>query len=175
MHAIDNACRYGERGKGTSFDVASCMEVEEPIVTLEGLCWSEADSGFCVGLHGASWKGFFVCLGVCSEFNFALFLEINGGPRHERPRRNRAVHAAIYGERVDPENGFSTMREIILFGFFFCRVTMFMYCGPVPSSYSFVSLFVIRVHRMRWYWGWFPCLVKRCVTPQISCPCIILL
>ena len=50
-------------------------------------------------------KGFFVCLGVCAKFNFSVFLEINGGPRHERPRRNCAGHAAIYGERVDPENG----------------------------------------------------------------------
>ena len=48
---------------------------------------------------------FLVCLGVRAEFNFSVFLEFNGGPRHECSRRNRSGHAAIDGERVDPENG----------------------------------------------------------------------
>ena len=47
---------------------------------------------------------FFVCLGVCIEFDFAVFLEINNGHRHERFRRNHAEHAAFYRETVDPEN-----------------------------------------------------------------------
>ena len=45
-----------------------------------------------------------MCLGLCTKFNFAVFLEDNGGPSHECSRRNRAGHAAIDGERVDPEN-----------------------------------------------------------------------
>ena len=98
IHAVDNVCWDGERG-------ASGTEVEEPIGTLEVSCWSEADSGFCAGLHGVACKGFLVCRGVCAEFNFAVFLEFNVGPHHECSRRNRAGHAAIYGDLIEPENG----------------------------------------------------------------------
>ena len=31
VHAVDNACQDGERGKGASFDAASATEVKEPI------------------------------------------------------------------------------------------------------------------------------------------------
>ena len=105
IHAVDNVCRDGERVKGTPFDTVSGKEVEEPIGTLEVSCWSEADIGFCAGLHGVACKVFLVCRGICAEFNFAVFLEVNGGPRHECSRRNCAGNAAIYGERIDPENG----------------------------------------------------------------------
>ena len=47
VNAINNARRYGERGEGTSFDAASCAEVEEPVGTLEFSCWSETYSEFC--------------------------------------------------------------------------------------------------------------------------------
>ena len=101
VHKVDNACRYGDN--------------QNPALDLRGV----------------SWEGFFVCLGVCAKFDFSVFLEINGGSRHERPQRNRSGHTAIYGERVDPKTAFSTMPEIILFGFL-CRVTSSMYCGTVP-------------------------------------------
>ena len=39
LYAVDNARRDGERGEGTSFDAASCTEVEEPVGTLEVSCW----------------------------------------------------------------------------------------------------------------------------------------
>ena len=103
LKAINNACRDGERGKGTSFDEASCVEVEEPVGTLEVYCWSEAYSGFCVWLRWVSWEDCFVCLGVYAEFYFAVFAEIDGGPCHERPRGDRGGHATIYWERVDPK------------------------------------------------------------------------
>ena len=64
MHAVNKAYWDGERGKGTSFGAASGTKVEGPIGTLEVLCWSEADSGFCAGLCGVAWNGFFVFLGV---------------------------------------------------------------------------------------------------------------
>ena len=51
VHAVDNACRDWERGEGTSFDVASCTEVEEPIVTLEISCWSKAYIALGEGLR----------------------------------------------------------------------------------------------------------------------------
>ena len=35
MNAINNVRRDGERVEGTSFDAASCAEVEEPVGTLE--------------------------------------------------------------------------------------------------------------------------------------------
>ena len=73
VHAVDNACRDRERVKGTSFDVDSGTDIEQPIGTLEVSCLSEADSGFCVGLRGVVCKGFLVCLGVCAKFNFAVF------------------------------------------------------------------------------------------------------
>ena len=91
-------------GEVIMFDVASCTEVEEPVGTLEVSCWSEAYSGFCVGLRGFSWEGFFVCLGVCAEFDFLVFVKINGGSCHKRPHRDRAEHFAVYCERFDPKN-----------------------------------------------------------------------
>ena len=86
------------------FDAESCTEVEEPVGTLEVSCWSEAYSGFCVGLSGFSWKGFLVCLVVCAEFDFVVFVEINGDSCHKRPRRDHAEHTAVYCERVEPKN-----------------------------------------------------------------------
>ena len=50
--------------------------------------------------------------------NFAVFLEVNGGPRHECSWRNLAGRAAIDGECVETETVFYTMQEIILFGDF---------------------------------------------------------
>ena len=47
VNTINNACRDRERGDGTSFDVASCAEVEGPVGTLEVSCWSETYSRFC--------------------------------------------------------------------------------------------------------------------------------
>ena len=105
MHAVDNTCWDGERGKSTLFDAASSTDFEEPMVTLEVSCWSEADSWFCTGLRGVAWKGFFLCLNVCVEFNLAVFLEVNGGPCHECFWRNHAGHAAIDGACVETENG----------------------------------------------------------------------
>ena len=107
MHTVNNARRDGDMGKGVLFIPASCKEVEEPMGTLEVSCWSEADSRFCAVFCGVAWKYFFVSLGVCAKLNFAVFFEINGGPCHERSRRNCAGHAAIYGGRVEPENSVS--------------------------------------------------------------------
>ena len=104
MYAVGNACRDGERVEGEFFYAASCVEVEEPVGTLEVYCWSEAYIGFCAGFRGVSWEGFFVCLGVCAEFDFAVFFQINGGPCHERLRRDRAGHDAVYWERIDTKN-----------------------------------------------------------------------
>ena len=78
------------------FDMAPCAEAEEPVETLEVSCWSEAYSTFCAGLRRVSWEGFFVCLCVCTEFDFAVFAKFNGGPCHERPQRNRAGRSTIY-------------------------------------------------------------------------------
>ena len=116
VHAVDNARQDGEKGEGTSFDAASCTEVDEPIGTLEVSCWSKAYSGLSTGLCGVSWEGFLVCLGVCDKFDFSVSLEINGGPLHERPQINCAGHADINRERVETKNGVFTMWEIILFG-----------------------------------------------------------
>ena len=58
----------------------------------------------------------FVCLGVCTEFYFAVFVEIDGGPFHERLRRDRTGHPDVYWERVEPKTVSFTMQEIILFG-----------------------------------------------------------
>ena len=33
VKAIDNARRDGERSEGTSFDAASCVDIEEPVGT----------------------------------------------------------------------------------------------------------------------------------------------
>ena len=44
-------------------------------------------------------------LGVCAEFDFAVFFETNVGTRHEGPWICCAGHAAVYRERVDPKNG----------------------------------------------------------------------
>ena len=38
VNAINNARQDGERDEGTSFDVASCAEVEKPVETLEVSC-----------------------------------------------------------------------------------------------------------------------------------------
>ena len=51
VNAINNARRDGERGEGMSFDVASYVEVDEPVGTLEVSCWSKAYRGFCAGLR----------------------------------------------------------------------------------------------------------------------------
>ena len=73
-----------------------------------------------------------MCLGVCAELNFAVFLEINDSARHECLWRNCAGHAAIYGERVETENGvFHHAGDNYVW--VFCRVTSSMYCGTVPS------------------------------------------
>ena len=61
---------------------------------------------------------FFVCLGVCTEFDFSVFIKINGGPCNELPQRHCAGHAAIYGDLAEPKTVSYTMREIILFGGF---------------------------------------------------------
>ena len=64
-------------------------------------------------------ESFFVCLGVCAKFNFAVFLEVNGGPRHEHLRINFSGYAAIYGECIDPENGiFRHAGDHSVWGFF---------------------------------------------------------
>ena len=46
----------------------------------------------------------FVFLGVCAEFYFTLFAEIDGGPCHERPQGDRIGHATIYSELIEPKN-----------------------------------------------------------------------
>ena len=38
VHAVDNTCWDGERGKGTLFDAASGAEFEKTIETLEVYC-----------------------------------------------------------------------------------------------------------------------------------------
>ena len=134
VHAVDSARWDGERGEGTLFDAAFCKEVEEPVGTLEVSCWYKAYSGFCAGLRGVLWEVFLFCAGVCAEFNFVVFIKVNGGPCHERPQRDCAGHAAIYWERVEPKNALSTMRKIILL-FIYLRVTSFMYCGLVPLPF----------------------------------------
>ena len=74
VYAVGNARWDGERNEGTSFDAASCTEVEEPVGTLDVSCWSEAYNGLCAGLRGVSSEVFSVCLGVCAEFDFAVFI-----------------------------------------------------------------------------------------------------
>ena len=51
VYAVDNMRWDGTRGEGTLFDAASCKEAEEPEITLEVSCWSEAYSGFCAELR----------------------------------------------------------------------------------------------------------------------------
>ena len=119
MHAVDNARQEGGRGEGTPFDASSCTEIEEPVGTLESFCWSKAYSGFYAGLREVLWEIFFVCLIVCAEFDFAVFIEINSGPCHECPKRNFAGHSAVYREPVDPKNGvFHYAGDHSVWGFF---------------------------------------------------------
>ena len=75
-----------------------------------------------------------MCLGVCAKFYFAVFDKIDGGPCHERPRRDCAGHATVYWERVETKTAFPTMQEIILFGDFL-KVTSYMYCGIIPLPF----------------------------------------
>ena len=44
-----------------------------------------------------------MCLCVCAEFDFAVFVKINDGPCNELLQGDRAGHAAFYWERVDPK------------------------------------------------------------------------
>ena len=46
-----------------------------------------------------------MCLCVCAKLNFAVFLEVNGGPCNECSQRNCAGNNDFDGERVGPENG----------------------------------------------------------------------
>ena len=102
---------------------------------LEVSCWSEAYSGFCVGLSGVSGEVFFVCLGVCTKFDFSVFIKFSGGPCHDRPRGDRAGHAAIYWERVEPKNCvFHHAGDHSVF-LFVCKVTSSMYFGLVPLPF----------------------------------------
>ena len=39
VYAVDDVRRDRERGEGTSFDAASCTEVEEPTGTFGISCW----------------------------------------------------------------------------------------------------------------------------------------
>ena len=73
----------------------------------------------------------FVFLGVCAEFYFTLFAEIDGGPCHERPQGDRIGHATIYSELIEPKKlcVLPCGRSFYLGNF--CRVKISMCCGLV--------------------------------------------
>ena len=147
VHAVDNARWYGERGKGTSFYVVSCTEVEEPEGTLEIYYWSEAYSRFCAGLCGVSWGVFLCALAYAPNSIFQCLL------------KSMVVHVMNF--RRDIVQGMPLFTGILLsqklcltpcgrsfcLGIF-CRVTSSVYCGPVTLPSLFVSQFVGRVHRL---------------------------
>ena len=115
-------------------DSASYTEVEEPVETLEVSCWSEAYSRLCAGLRGVLWEGFFVCLGVCSEFYFQCLLKSMMVPVMSVRREIVQDVPLFTGSALSPKTAFSTMQEIILFGNF-CRVMSSMYCGLVTLPF----------------------------------------
>ena len=47
---------------------------------------------------------FFVCIGVCTDFYFAVFAKIDGGPCNERSQGDCGGHATVYWERIYPKD-----------------------------------------------------------------------
>ena len=74
-------------------------------------------------------------LGVCAEFDFAVFVKINSGPYHKRPCRDRAGHADVYWERVEPKKFVFYHAGYHSVWGFFCRVTSSMYFRLVSLTF----------------------------------------
>ena len=118
VHTVDNACRDGERCKGTSFETASGMEVEEPYepwrlsVGMRQISCSLRDF---VELRGK----IFSCASAYAPNSFLqCFLNSTVVPV-------MIVHGEIVqdmplftGSVLSQKTAFSTMRDIILFEIF---------------------------------------------------------
>ena len=120
VHAVNNACRDRNRGKGKPFDTASGTEAEEPIVTLEVSCWYEADSGFYTVLRKIAWKGFLCASAYAPNSILQCFLKSMVVPGMSVRGNNLQDMPLFTVSALSQETEFSIMREIILFGYF-CR------------------------------------------------------
>ena len=118
MYAVNNMRPGGERVEGTLFDEESCTDVEGPVGTVEVSCWCKAYIRFCAGLHGVSWDGFFVCLGVCAISILQCLLKSMVVPVMSVCGKIVQYMLLFTGSALSPKKAFPTMQEIILFGIF---------------------------------------------------------